>query len=241
MDKATAHYKKYFILFITYTVIIVGSIVALLVSPIDTNITLSIVLILLIAMIGGVFFFRPRIMFHTESIQYYRLKERQGPPLKLKKSPATKDFYDTLRQYNFEPGFSSNEFTIFKWYAKDSKQPVIKRPMLVIYVMIHESSMSFQSPKIIKEINRLENALYKEKKKITNYTVFVVKSGLTLTTDIRNACDYVTFSKVRSRSIININAFYEIQTKSLYFLYSDTFTPNLYYQYGVDLLKKLVK
>lgn len=218
----------------------IAGIITVFVLPINENSKISIVMLLILVLIMGIVFLRPRLMYHIENVMFYRLKEKQGPSLQKTLAPDTEAFKKSLENNGFTAHFKSDDFTIFKKYAKDRKIFLLKRPMLMVFVVIHQPSISYQSKLIVNEINRLEDSLYKNKQRIVNYTVYIAKSGQFLTPKIKDSCDYVTFSKVGVRSVVNINLFYENQSKSSYFLYSETYAPNSYYRLAVDLLKKIV-
>lgn len=240
MEKAVKQFKKFFIYFIIFTLVIVGAIITLFLVPLELNYSLSLVLILILVYLGGVVWFSPRLMYHSESILYFRLKQHQSPAIPIKHSPTSTVFYKKLAKSDFRPFYTTDGFTIFMRYVKNRKKPVTRRPMLMVYVIIHQDQVDYQDQHIVSQINRLEDSLYAQKKRITNYTIYIVKSGLTLSGEERKKCDHVTFSKTRLRSIVNINAFYEVKTKSLYFLYSNHFHPSAYYKFAVEELIMLV-
>jgi hypothetical protein len=179
-------------------------------------------------------------MYHLERIKFFRLKQNQGSKLRRMRSPASKAFTQKLIDQEFSLFYKSEAFSLFGRYTRDRKQFHLRRPMLFVYVIIHQQNIGFQDPSITREINRLEDSLYKEKKHIVNYTVYIAKEGQTMSKKTQEACDYVTYTKVGARSVVNINLFYETKPGSVYFLYSDTYSPNAYYRYAVSVLKELI-
>lgn len=240
MKKNSHEYKKWLLVFVIFTIIMVTLACLSFLLPIDENYQVLISMILLLLLLVGMMMFRPRLMYYKESLMYYRLKEKQDPSITMKQSPISKEFSNKLINEGFTKSSSSDSFTMYTKYLKDRKQFHLKRSMLMVFILIKTEKTSYQDKEIIKQINLLEDSLYKEKKRIFNYTVFIAKEGPTLTPQIQESCDYVSFSKVGARSIVNINLFYEINSKSCYFLYSDSYSPSSYYRFAVQVLTKLI-
>lgn len=240
MDKARKNLKVYFLVFILYVFFIIGIIVGIFYLQINDNYKVSIAMVMMIILIVGVLIMKPRFIYHVENLKFYRLKESQSPMIESLYSPDSHYFDQKLKEFEFSTYYKSNDFTIYSSYVKDRKNFFLKYPMLFIFVIIHEQKIGYQSKLIINEINRLEDDLYKNKKRIVNYTVYIAKSGILLTNKIQEQCDYITFNKVGARSVVNINIYYETKSKSSYFLYSDTYSPSSFYKYAVDFLKSLL-
>lgn len=240
MKKSSKQYKKWLLGFALFTIFMLLLLGLSFLLPIDESYQISIVIVLLLLLITGMLMFKPRLVYYQEIFAYYKLKDKQDPPIKFKYSLFSQSFSDKLLEDGFLRSYSNESFTLYSKYAKDRKEFHLKRSMLIVFVIIKDESMDYQERKIIQRINKLEDALYKEKKRIFNYTVFVAKEGPKLTNEIKESCDNVSFSKVGSRSIININLFFETSSNSSYFLYSDSYSPSIYYRFAVGLLKDII-
>lgn len=240
LENAKKGFRKIFIGFIIFTVVMIGLIILIYALPFNENLRISLIMLIMLLIIVGIVMLRPRLMFQIEQIKFYRLKAVQGPMLQGSLTPESDNFSNRLIQEGFKSTYKSELFTMYTSYKKDSKQFYLKRPMLMVYVIIHQPQIGFQDKGIVREINRFEDSLYKNKKRVVNYTVYIAKSGATLTPNVKEACDYITFSKVGQRFINNINMFYETKSKSWYFLYSNEYAPNSYYRFAIDYLKKFI-
>ncbi len=238
MKKAHKKFQQVFIGFIISIVIMFGLVVAPFYLPIDSNYQMLLASIILIIMLVFVAKSKPRLRYYLEQYMFFRLKDNQGPLIVSDISPEQQNFYQSLISDDFTAYSRAKDFTVLYKYVKDRKQVALRRPMLVVFVIIHQDDITFQDKNIVKEINRLEDELYKNKKRIINYTVLMAKTGLELSPKIKEACDYITISRMGKRSVVNINAYYATSTKSHYFLYSDSYMPSVYYSYAVELLKK---
>ena len=240
MKEKSKSFKIVFANLIAFIVIMILLIISIFYLPINSDYQISIAMVLIVILMIGVMKFKPRIMYYLENLLFHRLKSQQGPEIKSNISPESNAFYGKLMNDNFETYYKSNDFTLHYKYVKDKKNWILKRPMLIVFVILHQPYIDFQDKQVVNEINNLENKLYKMKKRIVNYSIFILKSSSKLTNKDKESCDYVSFTKVGKRSIVNINAIYNITKKSYYFLYSDTYTPNTYYNYAVDFLKSII-
>lgn len=240
MLNAKKSFRKNFILFFIVILLFVGLIGLIFALPIKENLKISFAMLVLLIMIVVLILFKPRLTFSLERIMYFRLIENQGEPLKNAQRLGSTVFLRRIKDFGFESHLKTNDFTIYSYYAKDRKQAHLKRTMLLIYVLIHQQNISYQSKEIVKEINALEDNLYKNKKRIFNYTVFIAKEGQTLTPQIKSSCDFVSFSRAGKRYITNINIFHDLEKNSAYFLYNNNYAPNSYYRYAVDILKNFL-
>ena len=111
----------------------------------------------------------------------------------------------------------------------------------MVVAIIHNRNIDFHSKQIVQEINRHEDALYKKKQK--NFQLYGIYYKIRQNTrfKVQDSCDFITLSKKGNRSIVTINAFYETDHKTYYFLYSNEYSPNVYYSYAVDQLNTYIK
>lgn len=240
LKQASKNYKKNLLGFAAFTIGMIVLVFLAFTLPINENYQVSIAMALLLLIIIGMVLFKPRLTYYKESLMYHRLKEKQGPHILTKQPLFSKSFFDKLIKQGFAKITENDSIILYSKYVKDRKQFHLRRSMLIVFAFVKQETMNYQDPSIVKQINLLEDSLYKEKKRIFNYTVYVVKEGMHLTDKIQNSCDYVTFTKAGARSIININLFYEISSKSCYFLYSDAYFPNSYYRFAVTSIKDLL-
>ena len=228
------------IIFFMIILIFIGVIVVIFLLPTSEHLKVPLAMLVSLILLIFLILYRPRILYYLESIMFFRLLENQGPLLKNVQPLESVTFIKKISDFGFALHLKTKEFTIYSCYAKDKKQNHLRRPMLLIYVLIHEDNITYQNKKIVQEINKLEDSLYKNKKRIVNYTVFIAKQGPKLTSAIKKACNQVSHSRVGQRYVININIYHETTTNSAYFLYSDNYAPNSFYRYAVNLLKDFI-
>lgn len=241
MKDARKSYKKILLLFFLYTIVFSVLVGVSFVLPLNDNYKMLIAMLLLVILLVGMFFFRPRLSYYKENLMFHRLLENKTKPLPLKESPCSSYFLDKLLDNGYIKSFDSQSFSILTKHVRDKKEWILKRPMLFVFVAIYDDKLDFQDPSIIKQINLIEDSYYKEKKRIFNYTVFVAKEGSKMTKKEQESYENVSFSRVGKRSIVTINLFYNTKNKSISFLHSETYAPNSYYRYAVDLLKEYIK
>jgi hypothetical protein len=240
VEKAGKNYKRILILFFIFTILMGAVVVLAFFLPLHNDYQSLIAIALLLALLVGMGAFRPRLMYYKEELMFERLKLNSTGKISVRQSPLSEIFLRKLLAKEFQINHRDDKLTILTKYIKDRSQYHLKRPMLMVFVAIHDPKIDFQSELIIKYINIIEDGLYKEKKKIFHYTVYVAKEGPTMSKQDREECDNVSFSRIGKRSIVTINLFYETKNNACYFLHSDKYWPTSYYNYAVNYLKELL-
>lgn len=240
LEKAGKNYRKILILFFVFSIGMGGLIVGAFFLPMHENYTTMIAIVLLLILLAGMGAFRPRLMYYKEDLMFERLKGKQSPKISTSISPLSESFFVSLVNQEFKVNHKDERFTILTKYIKDKKQYHTKRPMLMVYVAIHDPKLDYQNSLIIQYINAIEDQLYKNKQRIMNYTVFVSKEGSQMTGEDKEDCNNVSFSRIGKRSIVTINLFYETKNQSCYFLYSNDYWPTSYYKFAVEFIKDLL-
>lgn len=240
MEKAKKNYRNILIIFFIFVVVMGGLIVGAFYLPLHENYTTTIAIVLLLLLLVGMGIFRPRLIYYKEELMFERLKLNAEGRIPISSSPLSESFFVKLVDREFKVNHQDERLTILTKYVKDKTVYHLKRPMLMVYVAIHDPKIAFQSSLTIQYINLIEDQLYKDKKRIFNYQVFIAKEGPNMSDKDRDDCDQVSFSRIGKRSIVTINLFYETKGERLYFLHSNKYSPNSYYNFAVKFLKELL-
>jgi hypothetical protein len=240
MEYAKKQFIKIMLIFLGYILTLIFFAVLYFVLPIDNNIKLSLLLIVLILALTALFWIKPRMTYHSESYSYYRLISVQNSPKKLSNFISYVDVITSLKNKDFLVFFQNEQFIILHRHTYDQNNLATRRPMLELFILIIDKSLHYKSALIDKQINLLEDMYFNKKTKITNYTIIIIKNGNDFSDEIKKECDEVTFSKIRYRSIVTINAFINEKDKTIYFLHSDVYHPNLYYKYATEMIQSLI-
>ena len=131
-------------------------------------------------------------------------------------------------------------YTLLYHYYGKKKINDINHQTLEIIVILNQSKLPFTHSTINESINQLEDQLMSQSKSINNYSIFMIKKIDILTDEEIQMADQVTFEKHGKHHINVINGLYVTSDQSVYMLFSDKHSPNIYYQYTVDFIKSII-
>jgi hypothetical protein len=191
-------------------------------------------------MLFVLFWFKPRLFFYDQQYGYLKLKDTQGKPVKTKHDISHQSFINRLTKMEFKVFASNEAYTVLHRYTRDATNFLTKRPMLEVIALIYKDEMPYHDQEISKIINLIEDDYIKRKTKFINYTILQMKMGDTIDDTHAKDYDQVVFDVQAGRHITVINGYYAKKTNEVSFLYSETYYPTAFYQYGVDLMKKIL-
>lgn len=159
-------------------------------------------------------------------------------------TPVLPLFEQSLVPKLLSDGFTqqiSNElFTIFyKITPSITRKSMIKTGVLILVTIIHKNSLDLYSELIEKEHKKIWNS-YEKINRLNKQLSIQFKRFSELTEDIKNDLNRIICYKQGDNYLVNINCGYIESKKALYFLHSDSFSPNYYYQLGVEQIKSLI-
>jgi len=224
-----------------YLFVSIAVIVLLFLSSLTTDKKLSLLLVVLILMLFLAFWFKPRFYYYTQQIKYLNLKKLKNPPLKISSFNLNQIFLAKLTKNAYQIFTDNDRFLVFHRYTQDNDAYVTKKTMLEILIFIKDTTISFQADQINKTINLIEDDYAKKKIKYTNYSIIEIKHSKKVDEANINEVDNITFDVESGRHISVILVYIDQCQQEAHFLYSDLFTPNIYYSYAVNLVKEILK
>lgn len=127
-----------------------------------------------------------------------------------------------------------NDYKIYYYLKNENK----KDERLFFFIIIN-SELSFESNKINKNINQLEDDIFK-KKKIRKRIIFQLKFDDKFTQNNAQKTNNILFVQNKFNFITLINIYYFTQEKTFYFIHSKKYPPNLEYDFATKYLLDLL-
>ncbi|TNF08619.1 MAG: hypothetical protein EP317_02680 [Bacillota bacterium] len=240
MEQIRKKQRKLFISFLLTILVFLLLVLVLFLTSWATDLKLSLLLVLLIIMLFVLFWFKPRLFFYDQQYGYLKLKDTEGKPVKTKHDLSSQAFINRLTKMDFKVFASNDAYAILHRYTRDATNFLTKRPMLEVIAIIYKDDMPYHDQEISKMINLIEDDYIRRKTKFTNYTILQIKMGDMLDETHGNDYDQVVFDTQAGRHITVVNGYYAKKTNEVSFLYSDSYYPTAFYQYGVSLMKSIL-
>ena len=111
--------------------------------------------------------------------------------------------------------------------------------MLEVVVYINKDESEFYLEIVNDEINKIKEKLSKEKKTVNRMFITQYKEVDTLDEKTKKSLSEIVFIRTRNHIISTINVGV-LDNELAVMLYSDTYSPSLYYKYHIEQIKDMI-
>lgn len=201
------------------------------------NLKMTLILVILLAYLFFLIWFKPRHYFHLMKYKFDRLRTGSEKPIVISSDPQSNLWLSSLINKGFVAFQQFDGLTLFHRYTTDSKGILLKQPTLDIVVVITNNNITYRDYTITKFINKIEEYYFKQKKRILNYHIIEIMSTSNNHQFDKDTIDEVTFEKNNQHNVTVINCHYNKNSRQLYFLHNKSYSPSKYYTYAVSLIE----
>jgi hypothetical protein len=206
----------------------------------DNNIQFIVFLLLIIVLMVVSVYFKS-YLDRIQNVSYLiRIMRNAAGPIELNHMKEIPIFEAYARQKDFVLYSQGETFKVFYKAEKDHINRLRRRYILQVLVILKPSEPIFFSDKADIEINKLNQELLKKKMKVTRMLVSQIKPVDELTEANKQALKEIVFYRSKRETISVINVALDKNSNKAVMLYSDTYSPSLYYKYHVEQLKTLI-
>ena len=242
MDNIKRKRKLWFTCMLVATCVFILGMIIIIVLPIDLQIKLSLFLLFCILALIAFIYIRPRITYFNQVYAWLKIKETINPPLASNLKLNERSVSEKMLHKAYQIIANSDDFTIFYKYIAPNKELIHRKGTLQFFAIIKNEHIGYQNSEISKYIEHVEKDFYHKKMKFKNYMVFIGKYGTSYTDEIKKQTEQVVFDHHGLFHISTIPFFYHVSEKTYTFLYSDTFSPSVFYKGAalelIDILTK---
>jgi len=168
-----------------------------------------------------------------------RITDNSGEPLQISRINNTQIFYQYLENNNFVKYKNDSSHYLFYRVTKDKIKQVFSKYMLEVIVYINKEETEFYLDQVNQEINDLKDKFLLEKQIINKLFITQYKEVDNLDEKTKKDISEIVFLRTKHNivSTINVGIF---DSDLAVMLYSDTYSPSLYYKYHIDQIKDMV-
>ena len=112
--------------------------------------------------------------------------------------------------------------------------------MLEVVVLIHQEGDSFYLDAVDEDIHKIQQEQLKDHKKIDRMFITQIKQIDELNDETRESIKEIVFIKSSIGIISTINVGCHKPSGTAVMLYSDTYSPSLYYKYHIEQIKNII-
>lgn len=230
--------KLLVILFSAVLISIVISVFSYLKTSVETY-TLVIMLVL-VGLLVVIFLIKPKLMFVSLRHKYMLLLSFAEKPYKINETFNTKWIENVLKM-GFQYSTRTEDFDVLFRISKPVEKKIFDfSNMLEIITIFKNNNHDFYS-------DNLHNAYktlwvnHNNKKHINKQVIIQIKNYDKISSEIIEKLNEVTLFSEGKNHLITINIGYFRSSQTVYYLHSDKYYPNVYYKYGINQIKDLIK
>jgi len=227
------------ILYVTYFISGVGLLTYAYLKTGGGNLVVTGIFVFFLISIFVTAWVKNRLSYITNLSYIIRITNGSGDPLKISRVNNTKILYQYLEANDYIKLKNDTQHYLFYRVKKDTIQKIFSNYMLEVVVYINKDSPDFYLDQVNDEINTIKEKLLKEKKTINRLFITQYKVVDELDQITKNAISEIVFIRTKYHIISTINVGI-LNDELAVMLYSDTYSPSLYYKYHIEQIKDMI-
>ncbi len=169
-----------------------------------------------------------------------KIRDNAAEPLPMNHT-RTLDYYKGyLQSQDYILYSHDKQHALYYRLTKDHIKKMFSRYMLEVVVVEFMKSDTFFLDIVDSEVGKIQQANLQEKKTIDRMLMTQIKVIDDLDEKTRDSIKEIVFFKTRVGIISTINVGLHTASKTAVMLYSDTYSPSLYYNHHVEQVKKII-
>ncbi|MCK9235941.1 MAG: hypothetical protein WC225_04990 [Acholeplasmataceae bacterium] len=233
--------RLYFIILLVNLFLVIGVSVAIFfISKLGSTVWLVFVGLMVYLAFSSLFI-NSYLYFYQLKHQFYTLRVNAKAPIPIQTDPLGKSFTLKRDKEGYKDLKSYGNFYLQHRYINDKSSRFHRMGALEVIVYITNPKLAFDHPSVIEKINLIEDDITRQRQFIHRYYIYAIKETDALTDEQKSEANMVQFSSAKKRHLTSINLYYIKPEQQAYFLHSDTYAPNAYYQYAVSQIQSWLK
>ncbi|NLK12132.1 MAG: hypothetical protein GX312_00875 [Candidatus Phytoplasma sp.] len=233
--------RLYLISIIFVFILMLISSIIIMLSENELSVSLMYVALILLLSTILLFFLKKQLDHYTFKYQHLSLFSTLESAVKFETPILSEDFLKKIisRGYiHFQSNAHLSLYYKFDYIPYKHK----RNKTAVLILLIHNEKYTFSSKEIINLINRFED-IHQPKEQFFHHVIMQFKqTNSSLTKEKIEETHNISYQNIGKRNfLILINAYYSLESHTLSFVHSKTYSPNAYYQYGVTEILTLTK
>lgn len=204
----------------------------------------NLIYILLFVLIGLLLFvtsvFRRKFYEITNISYLLKIRAKPGDPLSMVHSRNMGDFHSYLKRKGFTRYKATPSHTLFYKAYKDHIKKIFRNYVLEIVVILPSDQDTFYIDAVDEDIANIQQDQNAKKQRIEKMLITQIKPISDINDSVKEAVKEIVFVKTRVGIVSVINVGLHYPTSKAVILYSDVYSPSLYYRYHMDEIKDYI-
>jgi hypothetical protein len=180
-----------------------------------------------------------KLNYLTNLSYILKITDNSSDPLQVTRVNNTQSFYKYLENNDFVKYKNDSSHYLFYRVTKDKIKQMFSKYMMEVIVYVNKDEPDFYLDKVNQEINDLKDKFLAEKQIINKLFITQYKEVDELDEKTKKDISEIVFIRTKHNivSTINVGIF---KSELAVMLYSDTYTPSLYYTYHINQIKDMI-
>ncbi len=176
----------------------------------------------------------------TNTSYIIKIRSNQSAPLQLNHLKNFDQMTSILNARGYSRFNYDDNHTLFYRLSKDIIKKMNRRFMLEIVTLIHKQTDSFYLDVVDEDIHKIQQQQLADHHKIDRMLITQIKQVDTLNDETKESIKEIVFVKSNVGIVSTINIGVHKPSNLAVMLYSDTYSPSLYYKYHIEQIKKFI-
>jgi hypothetical protein len=185
-------------------------------------------------------FLRNQIYIIINQKYYQNIINNLGEPLPVNRAFNQQVFSKNLKHLGFLKFSQNNSYTIYYRTSKDPIKKIFRGYLLEVIVYTSLNENEFYLEQIDDELDHIVLNAKKQGERVTHTLMTITKPVFSLTDDVKSKLNETFFLKTNNMVFSTINIALDQSTSKAVFIYSDSYSPSLYYNHHIELIKKSI-
>lgn len=215
----------------------------------DENIQYIIYFVVLLALLFIIIGYKNKFDQITNLSYIIKIRENSGDPLSMVHTKDLTNYREFIQKKGFILFAQDKEHTLFYRISEDQIKKIFSKHMLEVVIILDPQVKGFYLDQVNEEVSKIQHLKPNERLKLDRIFVTQIKPISDLSDQTKEEIKEIIFIKTTGTSLflrsnttiistINIGLYRESMKAVL--LYSDTYSPSLYYQYHINEIKSMV-
>ncbi len=226
-----------FILFIAFIVVII-----LVVDKYvkNTNYVYAILFALFGIIIYVVSIFKRKFYEITNISYLLKIRNKPGSALKMKHSRNMSSFQNYLKRKGFIKFRATQTHTIYYKTYKDNIKKIFRNYILEVVIILPSDTKDFYIDEVDEDIAKIQQDQINKKQRIEKMLITQIKPVSDMDTKTKEAIKEIVFVKTKVGIVSTVNIGLHYPSNQAILLYSDEYSPSLYYKYHINEIKDII-
>jgi len=244
--------QRFFLTLFIFVMLVVLGIASMVFANLyiaNTDVQYVIYFAVMIGLIVAAGLFQTKFTRLTNTAYLIKIRHHAAKPLPMNHTKAWDDMPSFLKSQGYSRYAFDAQHALFYRVTKDTIKKIFNKHMLEVVVLVQPSVSEFYLSAVDEEISRIQQTQLKDGKRMERMLITQFKPIQDLSDETKDKIKEIFFLKTREISLFlrarttiisTINVGLHQPSDTALMLYSDTYSPSLYYTYHIEQIKSMI-